>query len=202
MPSFVVGNGYNRGDSAITMSSWRHCTCCKLSSQIRDVEVISQIYDSKSSKFHSPCFLGNYQMSLVTHSTHNLRILTAKSFASGGRSCIIRSDGKWRNLVTNLCVFYQRVMKFHFWDHGNLALWDQRSRNGNCVEVILKVTPKKNRYRERSLISIVVNCCQISIVPRVRYEESLHCIYRIFHSIDIIITLLFYFIFHKNGMPI
>lgn len=67
-----------------TMCPWQHC--CKLSSQIRDVKVISQIYDSKSSKFHSPRFLGNYQMSLATHSTHNLRILTARSFVSGGKS--------------------------------------------------------------------------------------------------------------------
>jgi len=112
----------------------------------------------------------------------NLRILTARIFTNGERSCIVRSKGKrcdFSDLVANLfCTSYRHVI-FQFWNHGNLAYLG--SRNGTCAEIALEALPKPGElHRGRSLISIVVNCCQISIVPRTRPKRSLHCTYLLY----------------------
>lgn len=97
-----------------------------------------------------------------------------------------------------------RCVKFQFWNHENLAYtlgstlikWLCRGCSRSFVS---KLGESLHGW---SLISIVVNCCQISIVPRMRPKWSLHCIYCIFHSVSITTILLFYFIlFHDNGMP-
>lgn len=133
----------------------------------------------------------------------NLRTLTARSFTSGGRGRIAQSKRKamwllWSRRESLLYVLSTRSCNSSFEKPRESRIpWDQCSWNGilcrDCCGSFKLYRSRESHYRGRSLISIVVNCCQISIVPRTWSKRSLHCTYCIFHSVSIT-TIYCYFI--------
>lgn len=179
---------------------------------MRNVEVIFRRHALNGSKSSRSQFLvspGNYR-AFLRHSAHSLILETLYCQTLRRREIARVALSKGKRLLRS-----RRESPLYIVSHINAPCnssletteisyipWDQCSRNGTRAMVTLVRQSRESHHRGRSSISFVVNCCQISIVPRGRSRWIASPYLIVFSTLGPATVLPFYFIhFHDSGMP-